>query len=818
MTQNQGSGDTINARRRRQGASSGPQGSERADAPSRQREQQGGSSSGGSGSGGSGPSFGGGGSSGAGGMKLPLWLIILVIVGFFAFQLLSGGGSQDNSSQQDVYTEPTVDQQEQVAQATPTRRNTRPPAATSQPGASGKTWTVMVYQDADDKILERDIYMDLNEIERVGSSNEVQIVAQVDRFKGAFSGDGNWTSTRRYHITQDNDLSRVNSELVEDLGEQDMADGNTLADFIRWAAQTYPADKYALILSDHGMGWPGGFSDPDPATSDPSRTALASAMEDDQLYMMELEDTLAEVTQETGKLEFIGMDACLMGHVEVMSALEPYARYAVLSQETEPALGWAYTSFLQSLVDNPSMNGGQLGEKIVNSYIKDDQRINDEEARAEFLRQGSPMGGLFGSASQISASSLAQQLEQDVTLTAVDLSKVPALVSALNDLSYNLQNEDEKAVAKARTYAPSFTNIFGSDTPSPYIDLGGFVQMLKKAGLASKTDQAADTVLAAIQDTIVAEMHGSGKRGATGISIYFPNSTLYRSPVAGPKTYTAIARHFSEVSLWDNFLVFFYNDIAFKPDTKEATLPSTPSRSPGLGTIRVDPITLSSDTAAPNQPVKVTTHISGKNIGYIYLFVGLYDQNANSIYKADTDYLESSETGEVNGVYYPVWNDDKDFTLTFDWEPTLFQITDGEKTTTALFTPQSYGSAAEDAVYTVEGIYHYADGNDRYARLYFRNGKMRQVFGFTDQNATGGAREIIPEAGDTFTILDNWLDVDSDGKTLKSARQEGETLTFGSQPFEWKEAYAPAGEYLIGIIVEDLDGNTQQVYARVTVQ
>jgi len=28
----------------------------------------------------------------------------------------------------------------------------------------------------------------------------------LDRFKGAFTGDGNWTSTRRYYVTQDNDL------------------------------------------------------------------------------------------------------------------------------------------------------------------------------------------------------------------------------------------------------------------------------------------------------------------------------------------------------------------------------------------------------------------------------------------------------------------------------------------------------------------------------------------------------------------------------------------------------------------------------------
>jgi hypothetical protein len=79
------------------------------------------------------------------------------------------------------------------------------------------------------------------------------------------------------------------------------------------------------------------------------------------------------------------MDACLMGHIEVMSALAPHARYAVLSQETEPSLGWAYASFLSELSNNTSMNGGQLGKLIVDSYITDDQRIVDDQARADFL-------------------------------------------------------------------------------------------------------------------------------------------------------------------------------------------------------------------------------------------------------------------------------------------------------------------------------------------------------------------------------------------------------------------------------------------------
>jgi hypothetical protein len=304
------------------------------------------------------------------------------------------------------------------------------------------------------------------------------------------------------------------------------------------------------------------------------------------------------------------------------------------------------------------------------------------------------------------------------------------------------------------------------------------------------------------------------------VTCYFPDSNLYRSPIAGPQSYTVIARHFAEVSLWDDFLEFYYQGTDFKPEPGQpvSPRPGAPSRSPGLGQIQVSPITLSGKTAAPGQPVTLTAKVSGKNIGYIYLFAGYYDQNANAIFEADTDYLESPNTQELNGVFYPQWNGDKPFNLKLDWDPTLFQITDGNHTTVALFTPQRYGASAQEAVYTVDGIYHYADGTSRSARIYFRDGVMQQVFGFTDANETGGAREIIPQSGDTFTILEKWFDLDARGQVTQSAMQAGEVLTFGSQLFKWKEVYAAAGQYVVGFIIQDLDGNSQEVYTQVTVK
>ena len=53
---------------------------------------------------------------------------------------------------------------------------------------------------------------------------------------------------------------------------------------------------------------------------------------------------------------------------------------------------------------------------------------------------------------------------------------------------------------------------------------------------------------------------------------------------------------------------------------------------------------------------------------------------------------------------------------------------------------------------------------------------------------------------------------------MQSASQEGGTLTFGDQMFTWVELDAAQGEYVVGFIVEDLDGNAYPVYGRVRVE
>lgn len=109
-------------------------------------------------------------------------LLVVAIIAIYLFSNgqidLTGGGAGQSLTQA-----PYVEEPSQPESSSAPISNFTPPVPAS---GSGQTWTIMLYQDADDQILEKDIFVDLNEAERVGSSERVRIVTQIDRFAGAF--------------------------------------------------------------------------------------------------------------------------------------------------------------------------------------------------------------------------------------------------------------------------------------------------------------------------------------------------------------------------------------------------------------------------------------------------------------------------------------------------------------------------------------------------------------------------------------------------------------------------------------------------------
>ena len=141
-----------------------------------------------------------------------------------------------------------------------------------------------------------------------------------------------------------------------------MGEGDTLKEFLSYSFEEFPAQKYALIMWDHGGGPMRGL-------------CWDTAWAKDNLTMEEFTGALAESPFSENKLEWIGFDACLMSSVETAHLVSPYARYMIASEETESKLGWNY-AFLKDIENDK--DSSETGKRVVDSFIEAGEKAGEE--------------------------------------------------------------------------------------------------------------------------------------------------------------------------------------------------------------------------------------------------------------------------------------------------------------------------------------------------------------------------------------------------------------------------------------------------------
>jgi hypothetical protein len=102
-------------------------------------------------------------------------------------------------------------------------------------------WTFAVFM-AGNNNLSHVAGIHLDEMRQVGSSDDVKVCAFVKQADGS--------GARRLVVGRS-----TGDEDVEELGDLDSGDPQTVVDFFRWTIATAPADRYAFILWNHGGGW-----------------------------------------------------------------------------------------------------------------------------------------------------------------------------------------------------------------------------------------------------------------------------------------------------------------------------------------------------------------------------------------------------------------------------------------------------------------------------------------------------------------------------------------------------------------------------------
>lgn len=201
------------------------------------------------------------------------------------------------------------------------------------------SYTIMMYGCGGGNL---DMFMvnNIREALLAGSTDRVKFTGQV-KFSKAFQDYEETSGTQRFVVGPATDKWYTPVEVLDT--ELPLYDPQSLTDFINWSKEQCPADEYILILWNHGGGWtPWG---------DGNSVSSRAVVYDDVLNDrgLTLDDLVKGINDSGTKMKMIYYDACLMGMVEIMTALTECADYVLSASHITPGLGGDYSSLMYYL-------------------------------------------------------------------------------------------------------------------------------------------------------------------------------------------------------------------------------------------------------------------------------------------------------------------------------------------------------------------------------------------------------------------------------------------------------------------------------------
>jgi hypothetical protein len=415
-------------------------------------------------------------------------------------------------------------------------------AAPAQPptGGGGNRWTVFVYGHADHNLTPL-MLADLAEMSRARLNDNVQVVALVDWNAKTKTMPGKSEETFPVGTFMYRPIGGGQRQLVGTAEELDFDDPTVLADAIALAYTRYPADRYALVLWDHGGSFRGGYGgDQQNGTrkgNPMSLSALAGAVRSG-----------LDKAGLTGPrpLEFLALDTCLMSGVEVNSAFTELTKVYIANAELDYGPGLDYEGTLSWLAANPGASAADF-------------------ARAEAMlwdahhRQASRVDGYYRSHA------------------AWDMTKWGDFQAAAKTLATTIRNNDAAAAAARGMFfsLPSYykaSNANGMDLRDVGDVLGGL-----SGSPVAPVATAAPNARAAARAARIAGANGRFREQQIGLHMF--GGLLARLPPAGVQAYPQLARDWSQSTGWGDLLGYLAGAVpAGLPQfTSMEAVPATPT-------------------------------------------------------------------------------------------------------------------------------------------------------------------------------------------------------------------------------------------------
>ena len=279
--------------------------------------------------------------------------------------------------------------------------------------------------------------------------------------------------TKEWHNFVKNDenaiyiLKPTGFKKVESQKQYDFGAPETLSNFLKYAYDNYKADKYDLVLYNHGGAIDGVIYD---------------ELSGDKLSLQDMTDALkTSPFSENNKLEAVLFRTCINGTIELANIFSPYAKYLIGSEEV--SWGSKYSNVLGFLNNiNEKDSGKEFGTKFIESYEKQMLEIDP-----------------FGTVTH--------------TYSVIDLSKMDNINKLLDEYITGIDlSKNYNDIVKIRTNAYQY----GQEAQNyDMIDLYDFIE--KTSEYSTKDSKK---LLSAIESAII--YNETNEENSHGLSIYFP--------------------------------------------------------------------------------------------------------------------------------------------------------------------------------------------------------------------------------------------------------------------------------------------------------
>jgi len=267
-------------------------------------------------------------------------------------------------------------------------------------------------------------------------------------------------------------------KMIEQKPQASMGDAETLAEFLQFCTDSYPADRTMVLFWNHGGGSVSGAEFDfnhgfDSLTLDEFRSAF------EQVY---------KPSPANPPFDVIGFDACLMATIDTASTFSDFGRYLVASEELEPGNGWYYTGWLQELAAYSGMDGLQLGTAICDAYV-----------------EGCEIAGTA----------------EDITLSVTDLSRTESLLDAYNSFGVQALAEaiDDPGFYTSFSRGAAKSESYGGNTQEQ-----GYTNMVDLGHLARNSEsllpESSLAVQQALDASVLYRVNGPYRSESTGLSCY----------------------------------------------------------------------------------------------------------------------------------------------------------------------------------------------------------------------------------------------------------------------------------------------------------